>query len=435
MRSKASTAAGLQRAARLRHQQRDQRRRCRCSRRSRSRPNRRTRRSRSSSGASSLATVARANVEHLGQLVRRDRTFPTTASRRASASSNPASGRQLPGGVLARAWPCRSAPAPCPACDRRRTCWPGPPVARAARPAALLATFADRQHRGHDLVQILGRDRAEHGGRHEAIVGEAQRQLAQGLAGPRRLSTRPAYRPAATGPAGRHRRPGARIVSPSCGASARCASAQPHGVATHARRARSCKDLAISSGASPPSNSNVHSACTRHVGRLDSAASLRERPDGRLVAAPHEHLLDHVALPAAGAVERGDQPGGRELVEPRDRARRPADRKHAVDAAHVAAGPQVELLLHVQRNPLGMLDRLAIHVGDPQRAVGPGGQHRRAGTSCRSRPGTRCRFSSSARRLAKVSPSGRSTSRCTRLCTGSLTNALPAKAGPNRSSR
>ena len=95
------------------------------------------------------------------------------------------------------------------------------------------------------------------------------------------------------------------------------------------------------------------------------------------------------------------------------------------------AGAQVELLLHFRGNPLGMLDRLAVHVGDPQRAVGPGGQHR-GPEPVVGRGQKLAAASSSARRLVNVSPSRRMTSRCTRLCTGSLTKALPSKAGPEQ---
>src|SRR5262245_9371849 len=43
--------------------------------------------------------------------------------------------------------------------------------------------------------------------------------------------------------------------------------------------------------------------------------------------------------------------------------------------------------------------------------------------------------SSGARRLVYATPRALITSRCTRLCTGSLTNEFPANAGPNKSSR
>ena len=64
-----------------------------------------------------------------------------------------------------------------------------------------------------------------------------------------------------------------------------------------------------------------------------------------LGAAPvQEQPLDRVALPAAGAVERGDQARGVEPVEARDRPRLLVDREDAVDPPLVAAGAEVEPL-------------------------------------------------------------------------------------------
>src|SRR5260221_9130153 len=63
------------------------------------------------------------------------------------------------------------------------------------------------------------------------------------------------------------------------------------------------------------------------------------------ITLPNQHHLRHVALPAAGAVEGGDEARGVELVEPGNGSRLHADGDDAVDAALVVAGPQVEGLL------------------------------------------------------------------------------------------
>ena len=91
-----------------------------------------------------------------------------------------------------------------------------------------------------------------------------------------------------------------------------------------------------------------------------------------LSLSPQEHLLRRVALPAVGAVQGGDQPGRVESIQPRDAPRFRANRIDAIDASLVLPGAQVEPLLPVQRNPLGMLDHRAIHVGHPQGPVRPG---------------------------------------------------------------
>ena len=108
-----------------------------------------------------------------------------------------------------------------------------------------------------------------------------------------------------------------------------------------------------------------------------SPCLLFQQRHGFLVGFPDEHLLRHVALPAAGAVERCHQLGRRQLVEPRDRPRLRADRIDAINSAHVVPGTQIEPLLPVARDPLRVLDHVAIHVGDPQRPVRPRRQRRR----------------------------------------------------------
>ena len=63
------------------------------------------------------------------------------------------------------------------------------------------------------------------------------------------------------------------------------------------------------------------------------------------------------------------------LIEPHDTARRLTHGIDAIDAPMVVAGTQIQSLLPLDRNVFGMFDHGAIHVRDPQRAVGPGAQH------------------------------------------------------------
>ena len=147
------------------------------------RPNSRTVRSRSSSGAPSSATVWRAKSNILASSLRGVVFLPrgVAAIERVEQSGQ---GRQLPGGVLAGVRLADLRKRRGQACDRRRRRWPGRRAVRAARPAAprgdssssTVATMSCR---------FSGVDRAEHGGRHEAVVAIPQRQLAQRRAGPR----------------------------------------------------------------------------------------------------------------------------------------------------------------------------------------------------------------------------------------------------------
>ena len=91
-----------------------------------------------------------------------------------------------------------------------------------------------------------------------------------------------------------------------------------------------------------------------------------------------QESLGGVALPAVGALQRGDEPRRVEPVEPGDRAGLPIDREDPVDPPLLAAGAEVEPGLPVVGDPLRVLDDGAIHVGDPEGAVGPGLEHRRA---------------------------------------------------------
>ena len=91
-----------------------------------------------------------------------------------------------------------------------------------------------------------------------------------------------------------------------------------------------------------------------------------------------QESLGGVALPAVGALQRGDEPRCVEPVEPGDRSGPPIDREDPVDPPLLAAEAEVESGLPVVGDPLRVLDDGAIHVGDPEGAVGPRLEHRRA---------------------------------------------------------
>src|SRR5262245_51126549 len=74
-------------------------------------------------------------------------------------------------------------------------------------------------------------------------------------------------------------------------------------------------------------------------------------------------------------IEDGNQAGHVELVEPWNGTRRMVPGIDAVDAALVGAGADVEFLLPARRQPVGMTDDAAIHVGDPKGAVRSGAGH------------------------------------------------------------
>ena len=67
-----------------------------------------------------------------------------------------------------------------------------------------------------------------------------------------------------------------------------------------------------------------------------------------------------------------------ELVEARDRPRLLSLGIDTVDAAFVVAGTEIEFFLGRFGNPLGVLDHEAVHVANPQCAIGTGAAH--AGT-------------------------------------------------------
>src|SRR4051794_33374163 len=85
-------------------------------------------------------------------------------------------------------------------------------------------------------------------------------------------------------------------------------------------------------------------------------------------------LVNHVAQSFVMPLE---QRKDRLIVEPFQRWYLPCPTrggKYAVDSPLIAAGPQVEPLLFILRYPLRVLNRFAVHIGDPQRAIGPGAE-------------------------------------------------------------
>src|SRR6516162_3091469 len=85
---------------------------------------------------------------------------------------------------------------------------------------------------------------------------------------------------------------------------------------------------------------------------------------GRAILAVDQQLLHRIALPAIGAVEGSDESGGVELIEPGNRPRRSAFWIYAVDSSLIFAGPHIEALQPLTRNPLWVFDHLPVHIGD-----------------------------------------------------------------------
>src|ERR1043165_7471869 len=83
-----------------------------------------------------------------------------------------------------------------------------------------------------------------------------------------------------------------------------------------------------------------------------------------------QQLLNHVALPSAGTVDRPGQPKTVERVEPLELPWPFASRINSIKSSAVLAGAQIYARLDFLQNPLRVLNHVAVHVGDPQRAVG-----------------------------------------------------------------
>ena len=108
------------------------------------------------------------------------------------------------------------------------------------------------------------------------------------------------------------------------------------------------------------------------------------------------------------------------------RARRRCRGDDPVDASAVLAGGEhVGVLLQVARRPFRMLDVRTVVVDDVQRAVRTDVEVHR--TEPAVGRGEELHVAGAPRLATKVEPFGDSTSRCTRLCTGSATNDVPSK--------
>src|SRR5262245_47495021 len=89
-------------------------------------------------------------------------------------------------------------------------------------------------------------------------------------------------------------------------------------------------------------------------GPLAAGSQLLQRRNGALVRSLDQELLCHVALPAAGTVEGGDQSGGVEPVEPRNRPRFFIYGEDTIEAPFVVTSPQIETFLPGVGDPLRM---------------------------------------------------------------------------------
>ena len=252
-----------------------------------------------------------------------------------SGSPQPAEGRR-PARATGRGRPPRPAPRR-PRTARRRTARPAAsrrrPGAAPGRPAragrAASANSGSTQASGGPsgpglsnsparIAPACGTGRAEDRRRGPGLVARPDRQPGQGPARPRvgRVAQRDrqgepdlgvgVVDQARAGPRGPARRAADRPGRPR----------PPPGGPAGGRRSRAS---AIVSGSSPPRFRSVQSAWTRAFGPGARPGREPERPDGGRVPAMGQEPLRRVALPAVRAVERGDEPGGVEPVEPGDR--------------------------------------------------------------------------------------------------------------------
>ena len=107
-------------------------------------------------------------------------------------------------------------------------------------------------------------------------------------------------------------------------------------------------------------------------GRLGLAHELRQQWRRRLVLAFIEQPLRGVAVPAVRVLERRHELGRRRLPERHGTSPLPhgIGGRDAVDAAAIVAVVQIEVPLDLVRNAPRVLDHLAVHVEDVERAVG-----------------------------------------------------------------
>src|SRR5204862_7993126 len=99
-------------------------------------------------------------------------------------------------------------------------------------------------------------------------------------------------------------------------------------------------------------------------------SELRQQRNRRLVLPLVKQPGGRVAVPAIGMRERGDKPLRRRPAELRQRSLAKAVVRHdAVNPSAIAAARQIEVLLDERRQAGRVLDYLAIHIEDVERAV------------------------------------------------------------------
>ena len=94
-----------------------------------------------------------------------------------------------------------------------------------------------------------------------------------------------------------------------------------------------------------------------------------------MITAVQEQALYRVTLPAARTFHRGHKLGCIELVELWDGPELFVERVDAIDPPLFAPGAKVEPPFPIVRNPFGVFDDSAIHIGDPERTVGACFEH------------------------------------------------------------
>src|SRR2546428_13712351 len=88
-----------------------------------------------------------------------------------------------------------------------------------------------------------------------------------------------------------------------------------------------------------------------------------------------EEALHRVTLPSIGAIQRGNQAGGVQLIEARDLSWSRAFRIDAVNATFVIASAQVGPAFEFLREIFRMFEHEPVHVRDVERAIGPSLEH------------------------------------------------------------
>ena len=283
--------------------------------------------------------------------------------------------RELPGGEP----PCPARPACRSAGSARRT-----PRRPGATPPSANSGF-DQVSGGGVPVPVEERSAAiaptcfgaddRTAARNQGSAAVASGDLRERLPGAGRRPSCPGSGPVPTAPT----RPGRRPVSTTASASARVAGEPsrqrgrrcggPAGAGRRARRGRARASArrgfrAPRGPARGPSGSSS-SRASRRSGSTAAGSFLWSK--SRCAVSRRQPL---------GLSSAATRPARVERVEPRERPGRLVDGDDPEDPAPVAPGAEVERLLHVVGNPFGVLDDGAVHVGDPEGAVGPGLEHR-----------------------------------------------------------